>query len=90
MIITHVCEQMCNTCIFRPGNLMHLNKGTVERMVKETDRKDDNVICHKSKGLMDELPVKAWCRGSVDRRPGQAVRIMQRLDMLQPIEVTSV
>lgn len=75
--MSNVMRQMCSTCIFRPGNPMHLRPGRLEDMCRETDAKDTNVICHKSKGLMDEIPVEAFCRGSVDRRPGKLVRFME-------------
>lgn len=29
----HVCKTMCKTCIFRPGNLFHLEPGRLEQMV---------------------------------------------------------
>lgn len=71
----HVMRVQCSTCIFRPGNPMHLNPGRVAGMTRATDRDDTNVICHQTL----EQAVGAFCRGSVDRRPGQMVRIAGRL-----------
>jgi hypothetical protein len=82
----HIMKTMCSTCIFHPDNRMHLRKGRLADMNRETDRNDSNVICHKSKGLEGVLDVRAWCSGSVDRRPGQLVRIMERLGGLIEVE----
>lgn len=74
-----MCSEMCDTCIFREGNKMHLSPGRVAEMVDETDRNDSNVICHKSKSVGGDIDKDLYCKGSIDRRPGQMVRIMQRL-----------
>jgi hypothetical protein len=81
-----IMKEMCSTCIFHPDNRMHLRRGRMADMCRETDRNDSNVICHKSKGLEGVLDVRAWCRGSVDRRPGQLIRIMGRLGGLTEVE----
>lgn len=43
-----VCEKMCSTCVFRPGNLMHLNPGRVEDMIEEATRNESAIICHST------------------------------------------
>jgi len=82
----HVMKEMCSTCIFRPGNLMHLRPGRLADMIKQCQRDDTNVICHKSESLQGILPVDAWCRGSVDHSPGQLVRIFGRMGGLEEVE----
>lgn len=74
----HVRATQCDTCIFRPGNRMQLRPGRVADITRETDRHDTNVVCHKT--LSDA--VSKLCRGSVDRRAGQMVRIAERLGSL--------
>ena len=74
----HVVADQCSTCIFRPGNLMNLGDGRLRELTSETDRRDTNVICHQTL----DRKVGAFCRGSVDRRPGQAVRIADRLGVI--------
>ena len=64
---------------------MHLELGRVQAMCEETDVADTNVICHQSAGLMGTIRQEAWCRGSVDRRPGGAVRLMRELGVLTEI-----
>lgn len=74
----YVMRDNCSTCIFRPGNLMNLNEGRLKELTDSTDRDDTNVICHQT--LDDE--VGAVCKGSADRRPGQALQIAQRLGLV--------
>lgn len=71
----YVMAEQCSTCIFRPGNLMHLSEGRLKDMTDTTDREDNNVICHQT---LDDK-VGAVCKGSADRRAGQALRIAERL-----------
>ena len=54
-----VMREQCDSCIFRPGNLMHLKPGRLKGMVQ--DCLDDQTIirCHKT--LDDEK--QAVCRG---------------------------
>lgn len=75
----HVMRERCSTCIFRPGNLMRLNEGRLADMTASTDRDDTNVICHKTL----DRSVGALCRGSVDRRAGQMVRVAERIGALR-------
>jgi len=85
-MIEHVMRKMCETCIFHPGNRMDLRAGRLKELIRETDKDDTNVICHQSKGLLGKVKIKVWCKGSVDRRPGQAVRVTQRLGILKEYE----
>ena len=75
----YVKAEQCSTCIFRPGNLMSLNAGRMRDLTEGCDRNDTNVICHQT---LDQ-PVGAFCKGSVDRRAGQVVRIAQRIGHLR-------
>lgn len=72
----------CSTCIFRPGNLMHLRPGRMADMTAQTDARDTNVVCHQT---LDQ-PVGAFCHGSVARRPGQVVQIAQRLGYIVEVD----
>lgn len=78
----HVMAEPCSTCIFKPGNLMRLDKGRVKDMTDSTDREDTNVVCHQTLGQ----PVGALCHGSVERRPGQMVRIGERLNAIVKVQ----
>jgi len=60
----HVQREMCSTCIFRPGNLMHLRSGRVKGMIEETKGEDGaTIICHQTLDATDN----AVCRGFYDR-----------------------
>ncbi len=67
-----VCARECSTCIFRPGNVMHLRGGTVRSMVDAALRDDSAIVCHKTlEGA------RAICRGFYDRHAGAT--LMTRL-----------
>lgn len=57
----HVASVKCATCIFRPGNLMHLAPGRVESMVEESIAGGGSIPCHKT---LDGD--NAVCRGFFD------------------------
>jgi hypothetical protein len=38
----------CSTCIFRPGNKMHLNAGRVDAMVQECLEQQSVIPCHQT------------------------------------------
>jgi hypothetical protein len=56
-----VCAGMCSTCVFRPGNPMHLRPGRVQQMVRDSIRDDSFIPCHKT---LDGQ--QAVCRGFFD------------------------
>lgn len=58
----HVNAEMCATCIFRPGNLMDLNPGTVARMKNSADSSGTCIVCHENMNT----PSAAVCRGYYD------------------------
>lgn len=57
-----VMEVKCETCIFRPGNLMMLKPGRVRSMVKQCKANDGVIPCHET--LSDGR--QAVCRGFYD------------------------
>ncbi len=61
----HVCDRLCETCIFRPGNLMHLEPGRVDDMVRKALLGQSVIVCHKTLGTKPKQ--NAACRGFVDR-----------------------
>jgi len=67
-----VCEQMCSSCVFRPGNLMSLMPGRLRGMIDGALAQDSCIPCHKT--LDGE---RAVCRGFWDRH--KAHTLMCRL-----------
>lgn len=82
---------MCPTCIFRPGNPMHLEPGRVRSMVEESRRKDSFIICHETidfqaqeDGVSGED--EAMCRGHLDSGAyPQLLRIADRLGLVEEV-----
>ena len=55
----------CSTCVFRPGNLMHLNEGRIEEMVSHSLENDTVFACHQTLYGQDDRG-EAVCRGLFD------------------------
>jgi hypothetical protein len=65
--LPRVLDDKCTTCIFRPGNLMHLREGAREDMVRAALANDSWIVCHTT--LPDTgnlLGTQAICRGFWD------------------------
>lgn len=60
----HVLSERCATCIFRGGNLMHLESGRVKEMVDHCLANDSVIPCHKTIYVEGVRP--AVCRGFFD------------------------
>jgi hypothetical protein len=58
-----VLAAKCDTCIFRPGNLMRLQPGRREQMVTDSLRNQSAIICHDTLSGPDP---RAVCRGFFD------------------------
>lgn len=74
----HVHSRMCPTCIFRPGNLMHLEKGRVEQMVKQATEAESCIPCHQT--LEGE---QAVCRGFFNKHRTSPLQIAERLGFIK-------
>lgn len=64
----HVLDDLCGTCIYRPGNLMRLRAGRVASMTAEAVERGSVVVCHSTLGT----DVPAVCRGFFNG-PGRRV-----------------
>jgi hypothetical protein len=80
-----VCADKCDTCIFRPGNLMYLNPGRVKGMVQECLAGQGHIPCHKT---LDE-DVQAICRGFWDayRNEIDLLRLAERIGFVKEVVV---
>jgi|SRR5580704_12725027 hypothetical protein len=70
----HVCGRMCDTCIFRPANLMYLEECRLENMVREATRNESCITCHETLS-----GYQAVCRGFYDRHATAPLQIAERL-----------
>ena len=82
----HVLDDKCSTCVFRPGNLMHLEPGRLSGMVKagvdRANRPGGAITCHSTIYRDDVEP--AVCRGFYDKHRDrvQALQVAERLSMV--------
>jgi hypothetical protein len=77
----HVCDRLCDTCVFRSGNLMRLEPGRLAAMVAEAKADESAIICH-SMLYQDDID-NAVCRGFYDRHPTQPLEIAERLGLVE-------
>ncbi|MER7894278.1 hypothetical protein ABTX15_31175 [Micromonospora sp. NPDC094482] len=77
---SRLLSRQCDTCIFAPGNRMHLTAGRLRDLVTETRERESFVVCH------DTLPhykypnaKPAICRGFADRYRTQGLQLIERL-----------
>lgn len=73
----------CDTCIFRPGNLMHLEPGRVDSMVAECIKEQGTIPCHKT--LDDHEQV--ICRGFYDthRQDIGLLQVAERMSFIKEV-----
>lgn len=74
----HVCDRMCDTCIFRPGNRMMLDDGRVDGMVDEANANGSAIICHST--LYGD---NAVCRGFFELHKTPILQVAERLGVLK-------
>ena len=65
--LPRVLDRKCGTCIFRPGNLMHLDPGRREEMVRAALGRGSWIVCHATLPAAG-IPIgeQAICRGFWD------------------------
>lgn len=92
-----VLKEQCATCIFKPGNLMSLNKGRVKGMVDSCKANSGHIPCHETMTYEDEGDLQTTydspiCRGFYDRYPdvSQMAQIAERLGMFEVVEQKDV
>ena len=73
----HVMKHMCASCIFRPGNLMRLEDGRVNQMVKDATKAQSCIPCHQT--TFGQAKGNAVCRGFFEQHPTASLQVAQRL-----------
>lgn len=74
-----VMAERCETCIFHPGNRMHLNAGTVATMKRSADECGTCIICHE--GMNG--PNAAVCRGYYDNHQSKLLRMAEGMGLIK-------
>ncbi len=69
----HVLDDMCATCVFRPGNLMQLPPGRLAELVKD----------NADSALYRDGVDNAVCRGFFDRHATLPLRLAVALDLVR-------
>jgi hypothetical protein len=60
----HVQAAKCSTCIYRPGNLMHLEPGRKDSMEADAIRDEGVIPCHQT--IHGKRKQESVCRGFFD------------------------
>lgn len=81
----HVMSEKCDTCIFRPGNLMMLASGRVKQMVDGSISEGAGITCHKT--IHGQRDQEATCRGFFDSYKDQvfAFRLAEKLGLIEEV-----
>lgn len=76
-------SRQCETCIFRPGNLMHLRTGRLKDVVESNLSTGTLLTCHETTHGQAEEQV--MCRGFFDQygKKVNVKRVMDRVAALQ-------
>lgn len=94
MSLLQVRKAMCETCIFRPGNVMALRPGRVKGMVDECRETQSFIPCHETMVPVDpdneddERMTGPVCKGFYDAHGevSQLVRIAGRLGAIEEVD----
>lgn len=81
----HVLDAKCSTCIFRPGNLMHLSEGRKQDVVDGNVQNDSALTCHQTlPGWPPGTHKPAVCRGFYDvhKQDSFPLRLAQQMDVI--------
>lgn len=78
-----VQAEKCSTCIFQPGNLMHLEEGRVKEMVDSCKDVEGVIPCHDTLGSGKQ----AICRGFFDSYQDdiQLVQMAVRMNFIKEV-----
>jgi hypothetical protein len=72
-----VCEDLCATCVFRPGNLMNLEPGRVAGMVRDAVAGEGHITCHKTLGTAEPAICAGFARHPQGRARSLALRMIR-------------
>ena len=89
----HVMREKCTTCVFRPGNLMHLNPGRLQDMAAQVQESGVPFSCHQTLSYSapkykEHYDGMALCRGAVDAYGDESVviRMAYAMDVVEEVE----
>lgn len=59
----HLVRSKCDTCIFHPGNRMHLRPGRVRDMCEDSAQGNGHITCHKTLTYSEDPLPDGVCNG---------------------------
>ena len=89
----HVLSEKCSTCVFRPGNLMHLRPGALKEMVDYHTENQTAFACHQTLDIGEYVVEgNAICRGFFDAHGADIIplRMAVAMDILVEQEPPTV
>lgn len=77
-----VLSERCATCVFRPGDPMHLRPGRLRELIRDNLAAGALLVCHET--TYGQTEEEAMCRGFWDRFREQTNvwRVMERVARL--------
>lgn len=86
--VPRVLSEKCNTCIYRPGNLMYLHKGRREQMERDSNDNGSWIVCHSTLPAAGQpVGTQAICRGFWDVNKFNSLGCRLALLFGGPVEV---
>jgi hypothetical protein len=77
---SRLLSRQCDTCVFAPGNKMHLAPGRLRDLVAEAHDRESFIVCHSTLPHYKHPEAEpAICRGFADRYRTQALQLIERL-----------
>ncbi|WP_329214829.1 hypothetical protein OG352_05285 [Streptomyces sp. NBC_01485] len=73
--VVRQCTVLCDTCIYRPGDLAHLAPGRVQEMTQAAMADEGHIVCHATIGT----PTPAICAGFARHPIGAARSLALRI-----------
>lgn len=84
----HVLAEKCPTCVFWPGNRMHLHEGRLKDLVQQNVDADSALTCHSTLADGFAKAPPAVCRGFYDAYDTTPLQVARRLGLVveDPVE----
>lgn len=89
----HVMSEKCSTCVFHPGNLMHLRPGRMKELTDHVQQTGVPFVCHQTLPFSTADHVEyydgaALCAGSVEAygAESQLMQMAEQMDVVTKVE----
>jgi hypothetical protein len=82
--MVHQVKHQCSTCIYRPGNLMHLADSRRDALEAEAITAGSVIVCHST--LLRTPQADAACAGFVEATDPQIIQLAERMGVLHKVK----